>query len=167
ANDHPEEGYRATRAAINSLHKVMILKDEIYVAHLLTSEEKLKRDKERFNVDESNGDKIRYLHLNRPRFTIMGIDLQRDMNTRNWQLNLMKWMKFLRRWFSQWHIKEKEFRDWYIAEVVDTFAPRDAQSYANHVLALEVPEGVRGYREIRYPKMEAAKKKVEELLRET
>ncbi len=164
ANDHPEEGYRATKAAITYLHKVMILKDEIYVAHLLTSDEKLKRDQERFNVDESNGDKIRYLHLNRPRFTIMGIDFQRDMNTRNWQLNLMKRMKFLRRWFSQWHIKEKEFRDWYIAEVVDTFAPRDAPSYANHVLALEVPEGVRGYREIRYPKMEAAKKKVEELL---
>ena len=30
--------------------------------------------------------------------------------------------------------------------------------------AIEVPEEVRGYREVRYPKMETARKKVEELL---
>jgi indolepyruvate ferredoxin oxidoreductase len=77
----------------------------------------------------------------------------------------MKRMKFLRRWLSQWHINEKAFRDWYITEVVGTFAPHDAKSYANHVLALEAPEEVRGYREVRYPKMEAARKKVEGLLR--
>ena len=62
----------------------MLIKDEIYVAHLLTSEEKLKRDKERYHVDESNGDKIQYTHLNRPRFNIMGVDLQWDINTKNW-----------------------------------------------------------------------------------
>jgi indolepyruvate ferredoxin oxidoreductase len=143
----------------------MVIKDEVYVAYLLTSEEKLKRDKERYNVDESNGDKIRYVHLNRPRFTVMGKDIQWDMNTRNWQLNLMKRLKFLRRWLSQWHLIEKEFRDWYISEVIDTFAPKDARNYESHLLALEVPETVRGYREVRYLKIEAAKQKVAELLR--
>ena len=165
AQDFPEQGYRATKTAIKYLHKVMLIKDEVYVAHLLTSEEKLRRDKEHYNIDESNGDKIKYVHLNRPRFTIMGKDFQWDIDTMNWQLNLMKRMKFLRRWLSQWHINEKAFRDWYITEVVGTFAPHDAKSYANHVLALEAPEEVRGYREVRYPKMEAARKKVEGLLR--
>ncbi|MCZ6676588.1 MAG: hypothetical protein O7E52_04990 [Candidatus Poribacteria bacterium] len=164
--DFPEADYRATKAAINYLHKVMLIKDEIYVAHLLTSEEKLKRDKERYHVDESNGDKIQYTHLNRPRFNIRGVDLQWDINTKNWQLNLMKRMKFIRRWLSQWHMKERAFRDWYIAEVVDTFAPNDAKRYENHVLALKIPEEVRGYREVRYPKMKAAKQKVRELLRD-
>jgi indolepyruvate ferredoxin oxidoreductase len=165
SKDLSEMGYRATKAAIKYLHKVMLIKDEIYVAHLLTSDTKLRRDKELYNVDESNGDKIKYVHLNRPRFTIMGRNLQWDMNTKNWQLRLMKRMRFLRRLLSQWHKLEKVFRDWYIAEVIDTFAPHDRESYEDHVSALEAPEEVRGYREVRYPKMENARKKVEELLR--
>ena len=167
AKDMPEEGYRATKTAIRYLHKVMLIKDEVYVAHLLTSEEKLNSDKELYNINASNGDKIRYIHLNRPRFTLMGKELQWDVNTKNWQLNLMKRMKFLRRWLPQWHIKEKAFRDWYIAEIVDTFTPKDAKSYENHLLALEAPEEVRGYRDVRYPKMETAKQKVEALLCKT
>ncbi|MCH7715371.1 MAG: M48 family metalloprotease [Gemmatimonadetes bacterium] len=155
---------RATKAAIKYLHKVMIIKDEIYVAHLLTSEEKLARDKKRYNVDESNGDKIKYVHLNRPHITFMGFDFERDISPRQWQLNLMKRMKFLRRWLPKWHTKEKAFRDWYIAEVIDTFAPTNAKSYENHVRALETPEEVRGYREVRYPKMAEARKEVEALL---
>ena len=165
SKDLSEMGYRATKAAIKYLHKVMLIKDEIYVAHLLTSDTKLRHDKELYNVDESNGDKIKYVHLNRPRFTIMGRNLQWDMNTKNWQLRLMKRMRFLRRLLSQWHKLEKVFRDWYIAEVIDTFAPHDGESYEDHVSALEVPEEVRGYREVRYPKMENARKKVEVLLR--
>ena len=165
SKDLSEMGYRATKAAIKYLHKVMLIKDEIYVAHLLTSDTKLRRDKELYNVDESNGDKIKYVHLNRPRFTIMGRNLQWDMNTKNWQLRLMKRMRFLRRLLSQWHKLEKVFRDWYIAEVIDAFAPHDRESYEDHVSALEVPEEVRGYRDVRYPKMENARKKVEVLLR--
>lgn len=76
----------------------------------------------------------------------------------------MKRMRFLRRLLPQWHKLEKVFRDWYIAEVIDTFAPHDRGSYEDHVSAIEVPEEVRGYREVRYPKMENARKKVEELL---
>ena len=155
--------YRATKSAIKYLHKVMLIKDEVYVSHLLTSKEKFARDKVRYNVDEKNGDKIRYLHLNRPHFTVMGIDIEHDIDTRNWMLHLMKRMKFLRRWLSQWHAKEKEFREWYIQEVIDTFSPTD-ENYAKYVEALECPETVRGYREIRYPTMEAAKQKVEKLL---
>ena len=156
--------YRATKAAIKYLHKVMLIKDEVYVSHLLTSKEKLARDKIRYNVDEKNGDKIRYLHLNRPHFNVMGIDIQHDIDTRNWMLHLMKRMKFLRRWLLQWHAKEREFREWYIREVIDTFAPSDEKNYDKHVEALECVEHVRGYRQIRYPKMEEAKQTVEKLL---
>ncbi len=164
AHDSVDYGYRATKAAISYLHKVMLIKDEVYVAHLLTSEEKLQRDKELYGVDTANGDKIRYVHLNRPHFTVMGLELEADVDTRNWQLNLMKRMKFLRRWLPQWHAKEKAFREWYITRVIDTFAPTDAETYEKHLQALECVEEVRGYREIRYPKMEAAKQTVEDLL---
>jgi indolepyruvate ferredoxin oxidoreductase len=164
AHDSANYDYRATKAAIRYLHKVMLIKDEAYVAHLLTSEEKLQRDKELYSVDTANGDKIRYVHLNRPHFTLMGLDLEGDIDTRNWQLNLMKRMKFLRRWLPQWHAKEKAFREWYITRVIDTFVPADAETYEKHLQALECVEEVRGYREIRYPKMEVAKQTVESLL---
>ena len=164
AHDSANYDYRATKAAVRYLHKVMLIKDEAYVAHLLTSEEKLARDKELYGVDTANGDRVQYVHLNRPHFTVMGLDLERDIDTRNWQLNLMKRMKFLRRWFPQWHAKEKAFREWYITCVIDTFAPDDAEMYEKHLQALECVEEVRGYREIRYPKMEVARQTVESLL---
>ena len=167
AHDSEVYDYRATKAAIRYLHKVMLIKDEVYVAHLLTSEEKLQRDKELYQVDPANGDRIKYVHLNRPHFTVMGLDLEGDIDTRNWQLHLMKRMKFLRRWLPEWHAKEKAFRDWYITRVIDTFSPTDTETYEKHLQALECVEEVRGYRDIRYPKMETAKQKVEGLLEES
>ena len=164
AHDSEVYDYRATKAAIRYLHKVMLIKDEVYVAHLLTSTEKLERDKELYDVDTKNGDRIKYVHLNRPHFTVMGFDLETDIDTRNWQLNLMKRMKFLRRLLSKWHAREKAFREWYITRVIDTFAPTDVEAYEKHLRALECVEEVRGYREIRYPKMEVAKQTVENLL---
>ena len=166
AHDSETHDYRATKAAIRYLHKAMLIKDEVYVAHLLTSKEKLERDKELYKVDTKNGDKIKYVHLNRPHFTVMGLDFEADIDTRNWQLNLMKRMKFLRRWLPEWHAKEKAFREWYITRVIDTFAPTDAEAYERHLRALECVEEVRGYREIRYPKMETARQTVERLLEE-
>ena len=164
ARDAEVHDYRATKATIRYLHKVMLIKDEVYVAHLLTSEEKLQRDKALYKVDTANGDRIKYVHLNRPHFTVMGLDFEGDIDTRNWQLHLMKRMKFLRRWLPEWHAKEKAFRDWYISRVINTFAPTDPETYEKHLRALECVEEVRGYREIRYPKMETAKQKVEEWL---
>ena len=164
AHDSEAYHYRATQAAIRYLHKVMLIKDEVYVAHLLTSEEKLQRDKELYKVDTANGDRIRYVHLNRPHVTVMGLDFESDIDTRNWQLHLMKRMKFLRRWLPEWHAKEKAFREWYITRVIDTFSPTDTETYEKHLQALECVEEVRGYREIRYPKMEMVKQKVEEWL---
>ncbi|MCG9129537.1 2-oxoacid:acceptor oxidoreductase family protein [Candidatus Poribacteria bacterium] len=158
------DSYKVTKATIRFLHKVMLIKDEVYVSHLLTSKEKLERDKLRYNIDEKNGDKIRYLHLNRPHFNILGIDIETDIDTRNWMLHLMKRMKFLRRILSKWHKKEREFRDWYITEVIDTFSPSSEESYTNHLKAIECVDSVRGYREIRYPKMDEAKQIVGNLL---
>lgn len=158
--------YRATKATIKYLHKVMLIKDEVYVSHLLTSKEKFARDKIRYNVDEKNGDKIKYLHLNRPHFTVMGFEIEHDIDTRNWMLHIMKRMKFLRRWLSKWHAKERAFREWYIRDVIDTFSSDSDVDYDKHVQAIECPETVRGYREVRYPTMDAAKQFVESLLSE-
>ena len=63
----------------------------------------------------------------------------------------------------QWHRREREFRDWYI-RMVGNFHYDDRASYDRYVKALRCVEDVRGYREVRYPKMDEARHRAESLL---
>lgn len=162
ARDSSDFNYEATRAVIWNLAKVMLIKDEVYVAHLLTSEEKLARDRERYDVDLSRGDKIHYSHINRPRFDIGKFKIEFDIRTYNWQLNIMKRMKFLRKLLPEWHRPEKEFRDWYVG-ILGRFRFQNEVQYHIWLDILKAPASVTGYRHIRHPKQDAARKKVEGL----
>jgi indolepyruvate ferredoxin oxidoreductase len=163
AIDRLEHGYAATKAVIWNLHKVMIIKDEVYVAHLLTSEEKHRRDRVRYNVDPARGDEIEYRHLNRPEFSILGRRVAWDMKTRDWMLNLMKHQRWLRRALPDWHKQEKDFREWYCG-VLGRFSEvaTNPKRYELFLQILKLPETVNGYREIRYPKMAAARSQAEQ-----
>lgn len=161
--DRADYRYRATQAAIRYLHKVMLIKDEVYVAHLLTSEEKKKRDFARYRVDPKRGDKVVYRHINRPEFQVLGFNIRFRIKTHDWQLRIMKRMKFLRAILPGWHRRERAFRDWYV-ELLKKFSYQDAYAYDAYVRALSIPEEVRGYREVRYPKMEKAKQEAEQLI---
>ena len=68
----------------------MAIKDEVFVAYQLTSPKKYARDRERFRVDPVRGDRIDYVHLNRPAFDVLGRHFEWDMETRDWQLRLMR-----------------------------------------------------------------------------
>ncbi len=160
--DGPESNYAATRAVIHNLHKAMVIKDEIYVAHLLSSEEKTRRDRHRYHVDPARGDKIIYHHLNRPEFTVGPWDIRFKFSPKKWQFNLLKHFRWLRRVLPAWHRREREFRDWYIGLVEHFHNVDGPDAYDRYVSALRCVEEVRGYREIRYPKMAEAKRKAEE-----
>ena len=156
--------YAATEAALWNLHRVMAIKDEVYVAYLLSSEEKYEQDRERYNVRPELGDRIIHRHLNRPEFTIGHRTLRFKLKTRPWMLRLMREGKFLRRVLPAWHSKEKAFRQWYF-DLADQFAaPADPASYATWLKILRLPEEATGYREVRYPRMEAARKRADEML---
>ena len=163
AKDSDQFEYAATKAVIWNLHKAMVIKDEIYVAHLLTSEEKTRRDHHRYHVDEDRGDKIVYHHLNRPEFNLFGRDVRFKFSPKKWQLNVLKHLRWLRRVMPQWHRREREFRDWYI-RIVSDFHYADRAGYDRYVKALRCVEEVRGYREVRYPKMDEARHKAEAIL---
>jgi indolepyruvate ferredoxin oxidoreductase len=164
AKDSAAFGHAATRAALWNLHRVMAIKDEVYVAYLLSSEEKQERDRERYNVRPELGDRMTYRHLNRPEFTLGKRTLRFRLRTRPWMLRLMREAKFLRRLLPAWHAKERAFRDWYF-EIADRFStPLDRESYATWLRILRLPEEVTGYREIRYPQMEQAQKRAGEML---
>jgi indolepyruvate ferredoxin oxidoreductase len=76
----------------------------------------------------------------------------------------MRLGKFLRRIMPAWHAREKAFRAWYF-DLADKFAaPADAASYATWLKLLRLPEEATGYREVRYPRMDAARQRGEEML---
>ncbi len=162
--DSAAHNFAATQAALWNLHRVMAIKDEVYVAHLLSSEEKYEADRERYNVRPELGDRMIHRHLNRPEFTLGNRTLRFKLQTRPWMLRLMRRGKFLRRLLPAWHAKEKAFRAWYF-DLADKFAaPADAASYATWLKILRLPEEATGYREVRYPRMEAARQRADEML---
>jgi indolepyruvate ferredoxin oxidoreductase len=164
AKDSAAHGYAATGAALWNLHRVMAIKDEVYVAHLLSSEEKYEHDRERYNVRPELGDRMSHRHLNRPEFTLGGRTLRFKLKTRPWMLRLMRRGKFLRRLMPAWHGKERAFRSWYF-ELADQFcASDDSAAYATWLQILRLPEEATGYREVRYPRMALAQERAEKLL---
>ena len=176
AVDRPEKNYAATKAVILNLHKVMAIKDEIYTPHLLTDEEKLERDKVRYNIDEKNGDHITYEHINRPEFEVLGRQVRFDLPTwlaHNWLMNIFKHAKWTRRILNSWgwHKKERGFRDWYSDEVIAYYLKTAPTNYELALRALRVLNdpyrpnefAVTGFREVIYPKMDKAKREFEQL----
>jgi indolepyruvate ferredoxin oxidoreductase len=164
SRDSEAHGFAATQAALWNLHRVMAIKDEVYVAQLLSSEEKYEADRERYQVRPELGDRMSHRHLNRPEFTLGGRLLRFKIRTRPWMLRLMRRGKFLRRMLPTWHARERAFRAWYF-DLADQFtAPTDAAAYATWLKLLRLPEEATGYREVRYPRMEAARARAKELL---
>ena len=161
--DHPDHDYQITRAVVWNLAKVMLIKDEVYVAAMLTSPEKYRRDRRRYKVNPANGDRIIYKHHNRPEFEIFGKMIQFEWKSRDWQLRLMAQARFLRGMMPKWHSREKAFRDWY-ENLVDALDYQSERDYQRWVAILASPESVTGFREVRYPKMEAARRRAEDLL---
>src|SRR2546426_1913848 len=175
--DRPEKNYAATKATILNLAKVSLIKDEIYTPLLLTDDEKLERDKIRYNIDEENGDRITYEHINRPEFEVFGRQLRFNLPqwlAHNWLMNLFKHAKFTRgiltRW--GWHKKELGFRDWYNNQVIGFFLKTAPSNYELALRTLRVINdpyrpnefAVTGFREVIYPKMEKARKDFEQLI---
>jgi indolepyruvate ferredoxin oxidoreductase len=132
------------------------------VSYLLTRYEKKHRDLAKYGVDVSNGDKLVYRHHTRPEFVLFGKRYRLNITTRDWMLNIVKHAKFVRKW-DAWHPRERSFRDWYIG-LLDRVDLSNPTRYGQSATILKCPEEITGYREIRYPKMEAAKAAIEQEL---
>src|SRR5438067_12383754 len=108
--DSAERKYAATQAVILNLAKVMLIKDEPYVAYLLTRYEKKVRDVAKYGVDEANGDRIVYRHHTSPEFNVGRYRVRLRITTRDWHLKLVSHMKWWRK-LPGWHAREVAFRD--------------------------------------------------------
>src|SRR5436853_7684664 len=112
--------YSATKAAILNFFFNGTVTTEIYTPLLLTDDEELARDKVRYNIDEENGDRITYEHINRPEFEVVGRQLRFNLPRwlgPNWLMNLFKHAKFTGCILTRtcWHKKARGARYCYRA----------------------------------------------------
>jgi indolepyruvate ferredoxin oxidoreductase len=84
------------------------------------------------------------------------------VTTRPWMHKIVRHFKALRL-LPGWHRRDREFREWYIS-LLDRVDLTSEQSYANALKVLQAIDDVTGYREVRYPKMDRARRDVEQLL---
>jgi indolepyruvate ferredoxin oxidoreductase len=157
--DSADHGYAATVAALVNLAKVMLIKDEPYVAYLLTRYEKKERDARKYGVDLTNGDRMVYRHHTNPEFNVGRHRIRMRITTRDWHLRLVKHCKWWRK-LPGWHRRETEFRDWY-AGLLDRVQLGNDAGYAQALRVLNCPQEVSGYREVRYPKQDQVKASIE------
>jgi indolepyruvate ferredoxin oxidoreductase len=163
--DRADRGFAATQAAIWNLAKVILIKDEPYVSYLLTRYEKKQRDIAKYNVDVLNGDRLKYRHHTNPEFNIGNWRIRLRLTTTDWQLRLVRHMKWWRR-LPGWHKREAAFRDWYIS-LLDRVSLNTDEAYEKAERILRCPGSVTGYREVRYPKMDAVRAAIESELHPT
>jgi indolepyruvate ferredoxin oxidoreductase len=84
------------------------------------------------------------------------------MTTTDWQLKIVSRFKWLRK-IPGWHRRETDFRAWYIG-LLDRVKLGNDLDYQHALTVLRAPDQVSGYREVRYPKMDQARRDVEQLL---
>lgn len=153
----------AERVAHNA-HRAMAIKDEVFVAHLLTSPKKYARDRGQFRIDVAAGDRISYVHFNRLSLAFGRRRVEIDVRTRDWMLSLFRHGRVLRHLIPGWHRRERDFRDWYVGVVLR--AVREGVLTGSAATeAVRLPETVTGFREIRRPKEDGAYARFEELVR--
>ena len=157
--DSAEHGWQATTAVIFNLAKVILIKDEPYVAYLLTRYEKKQRDIAKYGLDLSNGERIIYRHHTSPEFNIGRLRIRLRITTRDWHLRLVKRMKWLRR-LPGWHKRETEFRDWYIS-LLESRQPARQRRLRPGLGRPQMSRAGDGLPRGAYPKQEQARQGVE------
>lgn len=157
--DRQDYDFAVTKSVIWNLFKLMAIKDEFYVATILTSYEKQRRDHHRYNVNPANGDRIYYKRTFHPR--LLGKEI--SISIPHQALKLLAQLKFIRRFLPLYHKEDKAFLQWYL-EILDGFIHRSEYEYIPYLKALQSVDQVRGYREYRIPTMEKARQEAEDIL---
>lgn len=157
--DDEQHNFAATRAVVWNLAKLMLIKDEFYVPALLTSVEKLRRDRQRYNVNPANGDRIKYRRTFHPRF----FGRKFDIRVPHWSLYVLRNMRFLRHVMPFYRWRERRFLSWY-EHIIDKIELGDPATYPQWVELLQSVGDVKGYAEYRKPSMETARARADRLM---
>ncbi len=142
AKDDAAHGYAVTRAVAHNLADAVLIKDGFFIAELATNPEKLARDREKYDVNPANGDRIVYRHMLNWTWRIAGRERTFRLAARSWLLKVLKRMRWLRALLPHWHRRERDFLRRYEGLVAD-FAWATDQEYYDHLTVLSSPECMR------------------------
>jgi indolepyruvate ferredoxin oxidoreductase len=151
--------YAVTRSVAENLFKLMLIKDEFYVAAVLTGYEKQRRDNHRYNVNPANGDRIRYRRVFHPRF----FGRKTSLPVPHWALYVLRELRFLRRYLPLYHRMDRRFLAWF-EQLLDRFDYSTNDEYRRYSRAINAVNQVCGYREYRTPTMTRARYEAERIL---
>ncbi len=117
--DTADFAFAVTRAVIHNLADAMLIKDGVFLAELSTSHEKYARDREKYDVNPANGDKISYRHLWHWKMKIGPWRWDVSTTVYDWMLHILKRSRWLRKLLPGWHKNEHEFLRQYEADVAE------------------------------------------------
>jgi indolepyruvate ferredoxin oxidoreductase len=157
--DRKDYDFAVTQSVVWNLYKLMLVKDEFWVAHILTSYEKTRHDHHRYNVNPANGDRIRYKRTFHPRFFGKMISIPMP----HFAMYIMREFKFLRSYLPFFHLEDRKFLNWY-RDLLAGFSYRSEREYFHYLSAIKAVDQVKGYREYRTPTMIKAHQEAEDSL---
>ncbi|XAM00535.1 hypothetical protein OT109_03925 [Phycisphaeraceae bacterium D3-23] len=131
-HDSAERGYELTRRGIEGAARAMIVPDEVYLAALLTSPTRYRRDRRRLNLALERGDKVSYRHVVRPEFDLFKRHIAFNLTLGERALRLLARLRFIRRVRTGWYREQRDLRDLYLqtlAGVTDTSAMSDYRKW--------------------------------------
>ncbi|MCJ7544499.1 MAG: FAD-dependent oxidoreductase, partial [Phycisphaerae bacterium] len=131
-------GYAATRAVIHNLASAMLIKDPFFIAELATGPEKRARDREKYNVNPANGDRIVYRHLIHGQVRLAGRTIPLALSLPSWVLVGLRSLRFLRKLVPFWR-REQEFLGRY-ERLVSEFAYVTDAEYRRAMAGLSSPQ---------------------------
>ena len=136
--DSSQHDFAATRAVIHNLASAMLIKDAFFIAELATSPEKRARDRDKYNVNPANGDRIVYRHLLHSQLRLAGKTIPLSWSAPSWMLVALRSLRFLRKTTPLWR-RQREFLRQYERRVAD-FAYTNAAEYRQALAALSSPQ---------------------------
>ena len=126
--------------ALRTLVKTYIVKDEVYVAHLMISPQRKINDHVSYSV---LGTHYKKSFINRPSFDVGDKKIEFDFSPSTWMLRIMRHARFLRSLLPNWHKKEREIALLIRNKLINQNLPL---AYSE----LKVLENIKGYRDVRY-----------------
>ncbi len=159
--DSPPHAFAMTAAVIQNLGRLMLIKDPVYVALLLTDAQKSRRDLEKFNIDPQHGDRIRYRRDHNIHLSLLGGVMHLGWRSTNWQLRLLARCRWLRLW-PTWSRRDRALLDWYESLIEQARWSDDGQ-YATGLKALAAAAKINGFREVRWAKTSVVQQEVKAL----
>ncbi len=129
--------------ALRTLVKTYIVKDEVYVAHLMVSPMRKLSDQLEY---QQLGTHFEKTFINRPSFDVGDKKIEFDFSPKPWMLKSMRHMRILRTLLPAWHANER-----HIGKDIRKKLLGSTQDYSS----LKNLENVKGYREVRYAEADA------------